>query len=86
MTHRLKGVFGFLQVLLALDLQHHGPLVDGTEVGATGGGSRVNSASSTTLIIQNHHNNTVWTSGFSVTSLNAALSTCKPMCNVAHEL
>lgn len=42
MTHRLKGVFGFLQVLLALALQDHGPLVDGTEAGATAGGSRVN--------------------------------------------
>lgn len=44
MTHGLKGVFGFLQVLLALALQDHGPLVDGTEVGATAGGSRGNSS------------------------------------------
>lgn len=44
MTHSLKGVFGFLQVLLALALQDHGPLVDGTEVGATAGGSRGNSS------------------------------------------
>lgn len=41
MTHGLKGVFGFPQVVLALGLQHHGPLVDGTEVGTTAGGSKV---------------------------------------------
>lgn len=41
MTHSLKGVFGFPQVVLALGLQHHGPVVDGTEVGATAGGSKV---------------------------------------------
>lgn len=44
MTHRLKGEFSFLQVILALALQDHGPLVDGTEVGSTAGGSRVNSS------------------------------------------
>lgn len=41
MTHGLKGVFSFPQVVLALGLQHHGPVVDGTEVGATAGGSKV---------------------------------------------
>lgn len=34
-THRLEGELGFLQVVLALDLQHLGPLVDGAEVGGT---------------------------------------------------
>lgn len=39
MTHGLDGVIGLLQVLLALALQQHGPLVDGTA-----GGSRGNSS------------------------------------------
>lgn len=34
-THRLKGELGFLQVLMTLDMQHLGSLVDATEVGST---------------------------------------------------
>lgn len=40
MTHGLKGELSLLQVLLALDLQHCGPLLDGTEVGGTAADSR----------------------------------------------
>ncbi len=47
MTHRLKSELSFPQVLLALALQDHGLLVDGTEAGGTAGGGRVNTASST---------------------------------------
>lgn len=34
-THRLKDKLGFLQVVLTLDMQHLGSLVDATEVGNT---------------------------------------------------
>lgn len=44
MTHRLKGEFCFLQAILALVLQDHGLLVDGSEAGGTAGGSRKNPA------------------------------------------
>lgn len=44
MTHSLKSIFSFLHILLALELQHHGPLMNGTEVGGTAGGKRVNLA------------------------------------------
>lgn len=55
MTHSLNGVFGFPQVVLALGLQRHGPVVDGTEVGATAGGKQ-----SKILMItcHNHHDKT----------------------------
>lgn len=41
MTPDLEGALSFLQELLALGLQRHGPLLDGTEAGATAGGSKV---------------------------------------------
>lgn len=42
-TPHLQGALGFPQELLALGLQPHGPLLDGTEAGATAGGSKVKS-------------------------------------------
>lgn len=41
MTPNLEGDLRFPQELLALGLQRHGPLLDGTEAGATAGGSKV---------------------------------------------
>lgn len=39
MTVHLEGALRSLQELLALGLQRHGPLLDGTEAGVTAGGS-----------------------------------------------
>lgn len=70
MTADLEGALSFLQELLALGLQPHGPLLDGTEAGATAGGSKVKP---------------YWSS-WSLTKLSIPLTTHPPPCLLTKKL